>query len=30
VGELYLADISAPPLVYQRFGINPPPLFDDA
>ena len=30
VGELYLADISVPPLVYQRFGINPPRLFDDA
>jgi NAD(P)H-hydrate epimerase len=30
VGELYLADISVPPLVYQRMGINPPRLFGDA
>jgi NAD(P)H-hydrate epimerase len=30
VGELYLADISVPPLVYQRFGIRPPSLFDGA
>jgi NAD(P)H-hydrate epimerase len=29
VGELYLADISVPPLVYERFGITPPRLFDD-
>ena len=28
VGELYLADISVPPLVYERFGITPPRLFD--
>ena len=27
VGELYLADISVPPLVYQRMGIAAPPLF---
>jgi len=27
VGELYLADISVPPLVYQRMGIAVPPLF---
>ena len=26
-GELYLADISVPPLVYQRMGITVPPLF---
>jgi NAD(P)H-hydrate epimerase len=26
-GELYLADISVPPLVYQRMGIAVPPLF---
>jgi NAD(P)H-hydrate epimerase len=28
-GELYLADISVPPLVYQRMGIAIPPLFSD-
>jgi NAD(P)H-hydrate epimerase len=27
VGELYLADISVPPLVYQRMGIAVPELF---
>jgi hypothetical protein len=27
VGELYLADISVPPLVYQRMGIPVPGLF---
>jgi len=27
VGELYLADISVPPLVYQRMGIRVPALF---
>ncbi len=26
-GELYLADISVPPLVYQRMGIAVPELF---
>jgi NAD(P)H-hydrate epimerase len=26
-GDLYLADISVPPLVYQRMGIAVPPLF---
>jgi hypothetical protein len=26
-GELYLADISVPPLVYQRMGIPVPELF---
>ena len=26
-GELYVADISVPPLVYQRMGITVPPLF---
>jgi NAD(P)H-hydrate epimerase len=30
VGELYLADISVPPLVYRRLGINTAPSFDDA
>ena len=30
VGELYLADISVPPLVYWRFGIDPPRLFDNS
>lgn len=30
VGELYLADISVPPLVYERFGIRPASLFDGA
>ena len=30
VGELYLADIGVPPAVYQRFGLNVPPLFTDA
>lgn len=28
VGELYLADISVPPQLYSRFGIDIPPLFD--
>lgn len=28
-GELYLADIGVP-VVYQRFGLNVPPLFTDA
>jgi NAD(P)H-hydrate epimerase len=27
VGELYLADISVPRLVYERMSIHPPPLF---
>ena len=27
VGELYLADISVPPLVYQRMGMSVPELF---
>jgi len=27
VGELYLADISVPPLVYQRMGMSVPGLF---
>jgi NAD(P)H-hydrate epimerase len=27
VGELYLADISVPAIVYQRLGITPPDLF---
>jgi len=30
VGELYLADISVPPLVYQRMGIPVPELFRQA
>jgi NAD(P)H-hydrate epimerase len=30
VGELYLADISVPPQVYQRFGIVAGPLFTDS
>jgi NAD(P)H-hydrate epimerase len=30
VGELYLADISVPPIVYQRLGLTPPTLFRDA
>jgi NAD(P)H-hydrate epimerase len=31
VGELYLADISVPPFVYERVGIHvPPDLFPDA
>jgi NAD(P)H-hydrate epimerase len=30
VGELYLADISVPPVVYQRLGVTPPKLFRDA
>jgi NAD(P)H-hydrate epimerase len=30
VGELYVADISVPPLVYGRFGINPPSLFRES
>jgi NAD(P)H-hydrate epimerase len=30
VGELYLADISVPPLVYQRMGIAVPPLFRES
>jgi NAD(P)H-hydrate epimerase len=30
VGELYLADISVPPIVYQRLGLTPPKLFRDA
>jgi NAD(P)H-hydrate epimerase len=29
VGELYLADISVPPIVYQRMGLTPPQLFRD-
>ena len=29
VGELYLADISVPPVVYERFGITQSGLFDD-
>jgi NAD(P)H-hydrate epimerase len=29
VGELYLADISVPAIVYQRMGLTPPPLFRD-
>jgi NAD(P)H-hydrate epimerase len=27
VGELYVADISVPPLVYQRMGLSPPDVF---
>jgi hypothetical protein len=30
VGELYLADISVPPLVYQRMGIAVPALFRES
>jgi len=30
VGELWLADISVPPMVYSRFGINPGPLFAES
>jgi NAD(P)H-hydrate epimerase len=29
VGELYLADISVPAIVYQRLGLRPPQLFGD-
>jgi NAD(P)H-hydrate epimerase len=29
VGELYLADISVPQIVYQRMGVTPPLLFRD-
>jgi NAD(P)H-hydrate epimerase len=29
VGELYLADISVPAIVYQRLGLTPPHLFRD-
>ena len=29
VGELYLADISVPPIVYRRMGLTPPQLFRD-
>src|SRR5262249_25985729 len=29
VGELYLADISVPAVVYQRLGLTPPHLFRD-
>jgi hypothetical protein len=29
VGELYLADISVPSIVYQRTGLAPPQLFRD-
>jgi NAD(P)H-hydrate epimerase len=29
VGELYLADISVPAIVYQRLGLTPPHLFHD-
>lgn len=27
VGQLYLADISVPPALYERFGLDVPPLF---
>jgi NAD(P)H-hydrate epimerase len=27
VGELFLADISVPPMLYQRLGLHVPPLF---
>jgi hypothetical protein len=27
VGELYLADISVPAIVYQRLGLTPPQVF---
>jgi len=30
VGELYLADISVPPALYRRLGIEMPPLFHEA
>ncbi len=30
VGELYLADISVPPALYRRLGIETPPLFHEA
>jgi NAD(P)H-hydrate epimerase len=30
VGELYLADISVPAIVYQRMGITPSNLFGEA
>jgi NAD(P)H-hydrate epimerase len=29
VGELYLADISVPAIIYQRLGLTPPNLFRD-
>jgi NAD(P)H-hydrate epimerase len=29
VGELYLADISVPAILYQRMGLTPPKLFRD-
>jgi NAD(P)H-hydrate epimerase len=29
VGELYLADISVPPELYQHMGLKPPKLFDE-
>jgi hypothetical protein len=29
VGELYLADISVPAIVYERLGLTPPSLFHD-
>jgi NAD(P)H-hydrate epimerase len=29
VGELYVADISVPAMVYERFGLTPPRLFRD-
>jgi len=28
-GDVYLADISVPPAIYQRLGISVPPLFDN-
>ena len=30
VGELYLADISVPKLVYQRMGMDVPDLFRES
>jgi NAD(P)H-hydrate epimerase len=29
VGELYLADIAVPAIVYRRLGLTPPQLFGD-